>query len=64
MVSARKVPQAYWRMRNRDAESGADFSRLDPAASACHRERFESDAELMALHESVAPRTEAGSRPG
>lgn len=59
VVSGKKVSQTYWRLRNRNEETSADFSRLDPAARTYHSERFERDAELMALHEAACQAHEA-----
>ncbi len=59
VVTGKKVSQTYWRLRNRNEETSADYARLDPAARACHRERFEGDAALMALHEAACAAHEA-----
>lgn len=59
VVTGKQVSQAYWRLRNRNEETSADWSRLDPAARAYHRDRFESDAGLMALHEAACAAHEA-----
>jgi len=48
--AGRSVSQKYWRLRNRNDESGSIFDRLDGAARAYHAARYEADPVLMALH--------------
>jgi hypothetical protein len=59
VVTGKRVSQTYWRTRNRDEETLSSFAGRDGAARAYHRERFESDPELMALHDACCAAHEA-----
>lgn len=59
VVSGKRVPRTYWRQRNRNEEESADYNRRDAAARAFHRDRFETDADLMASHDACCAAHEA-----
>jgi hypothetical protein len=59
VITGKQVSQTYWRTRNRDEEALSSFARGDGAARACHRDRFESDPALMALHDACCAAHEA-----
>lgn len=52
VIKGRRVSQTYWRMRNRNDEVRVGFGPADAEARRHHRELFEADPKLMALHEA------------
>ena len=50
VVANKRVSRAYWRTRNRNEETSAEFERLTPAAREYYGRVFESDEALMELH--------------
>ena len=53
VVQGKQVSQTYWRTRNRNDVATSGFGRADAAARAFHRDHFEKDAPLMALHDAA-----------
>jgi FkbM family methyltransferase len=52
VVTGKQVSQTYWRVRNRNEVATSTFGGADTAARAYHRDHFESDPTLMALHDA------------
>ncbi len=50
VVQGKQVSQKYWRTRNQNEADTSTFTRADAAARAFHRDHFEGDTPLMALH--------------
>jgi FkbM family methyltransferase len=50
VVKGKQVSQTYWRTRNQNETDTSTFTRADAAARAFHRDHFETDVPLMALH--------------
>ncbi len=59
VITGKQVSQTYWRVRNRNEEATCTFTRADAAARAYHRDHFESDPALMALHDACCAAHEA-----
>lgn len=59
VIAGKQVSQTYWRTRNRNDEVTSTFARADRAARDYHALHFETDADLMALHEACCRAHEA-----
>jgi FkbM family methyltransferase len=59
VIAGKQVSRKYWRVRNRNEEATSTFERLDASARAYHRDRFEADGKLMAMHEACCAAHEA-----
>lgn len=52
VVSGKRVSQYYWRARNSNEVSSGNYGQVLQRARTFHRDHFETDAALMALHEA------------